>query len=342
MTRLSTGLRPDASPTSELPLRAFDPDRDFPAMVELITAVNQRDHVDYFPTPESLAVEWARSPTFDPVRDHRVVEVDGRFLAAGGVDWRERAGKVIHHIEIWTHPDVRRQGLGRRLLAWSEARARESVTDGSGGPLALPHFLGGGVQQTDVAGVGFATSAGYAPVRYGFVMRRPLDLPIPDAPLPTGLEVRPVRPEHHRAIWEADTEDRPLPEGLAWRNYSPEIDERLRLADNEAFLDHWEAPVRHEADFVHTFGHPDVDTLLWQVAWDGDEVVGSVMNGIYRQENLQVGLDVGWLDHVSVRRAWRGRGLGSALIESLRAAGVAVRALVRSERAAASNQSQRT
>ena len=287
MTRPSAELLTAGASTVDLELRPFDPDRDFPAMVDLITAVNHRDHVDYFPTPESLAVEWARSPTFDPVRDHRVVEVDGRFLAAGGVDWRERAGKVIHHIEIWTHPDVRRQALGRRLLAWSEGRARESFTDGSGGPLALPHFLGGGVQQTDVAGVGFATSAGYAPVRYGFVMRRPLDLPIPDAPLPTGLEVRPVRPEDHRPIWEADT---------------------------EAFLDHWEAPVRHEADFVHTFGHPDVDTSLWQVAWDGDEVAGSVMNGIYRQENAQVGLDVGWLDHVSVRRAWRGRGLGSALI----------------------------
>jgi ribosomal protein S18 acetylase RimI-like enzyme len=304
MTRLSTGLRSDAGQTSELSLRAFDPDRDYPAMVELITAVNHHDHVDWFPTPENLAVDWARVPSFDPARDHGVVEVDGRFIAAAGVDWRERAGKVIHNVEIWTHPDVRRQGLGRRLLAWSEARARESVADGSGGPPHLPHFLGGGVQQTDVAGVGFATSAGYAPVRYGFVMRRPLGLPIPDAPLPAGLEVRPVRPEDHRAIW---------------------------VADNEAFRDHWEAAVRHEEDFVHTFGHPDVDTSLWQVAWDGDEVAGSIMNGIYREENVQVGLDIGWLDHVSVRRPWRERGLASALIVRsltiLRERGMSVAAL---------------
>lgn len=289
---------------TELPLRAFDPERDFPAMVELITAVNHHDHIDYFPTPENLAVEWARVPTFDPVRDHRVIEVDGRFIAAGGVDWRERSGKVVHTIEIWTHPEFRRQGLGRRLLAWSEARVRESVVDGSGGPTELPHFLGGGVQETDPAGAAFATSAGYAPVRYGFVMRRPLDLPIPEVPLPAGLEIRPVRPKDHRAIWAADT---------------------------EAFLDHWEAAVRHEEDFVHTFGHPDVDTSVWQVAWDGDQVAGSVMNGIYREENAQLGLDVGWLDHVSVRRPWRGRGLASALVvrslNILRERGMSVAAL---------------
>ena len=304
MTRSLTGLRSDAGAIRDVPLRAFDPDRDFPAMVDLITATNRHDHVEYFPTAEGLAIDWTQGPNFDPARDHRVVEVDGRFIAAGGVEWRERASKVIHTVEIWTHPDFRRQGLGRRLLTWSEARARESVADGSGGPQGLLHFLGGGVRQTDVAGVAFATSAGYAPVRYGFVMRRPLDLPIPEVPPPPGLEIRPVRPEDHRAIWTADT---------------------------EAFLDHWEAAVRHEADFVQTFGHPDVDTSLWQVAWDGDEVAGSVMSGIYREENAQLGLDVGWLDHVSVRRPWRGRGLGGALIVRslaiLRERGMAMAAL---------------
>jgi len=35
---------------------------------------------------------------------------------------------------------------------------------------------------------------------------------------------------------------------------------------------------------------------------DGDEVAGSIVNTIYPEENAQVGLEVGWLDHVSVRR----------------------------------------
>src|SRR5206468_2944794 len=57
-----------------------------------------------------------------------------------------------------------------------------------------------------------------------------------------------------------------------------------------------------------------VDTSRWQVAWDGSEVAGSVVNGIYPYENAQRGRDIGWLDHVSVRRPWRRRGLSGAPI----------------------------
>ena len=48
--------------------------------------------------------------------------------------------------------------------------------------------------------------------------------------------------------------------------------------------------------------------------WEGDEVVGSVMNAIFAEENARIGLRVGWLEHVSVRAPWRGRGVAKALI----------------------------
>jgi mycothiol synthase len=289
---------------SAVELRPFDPEREYPAAVELISVTSVHDGDDWFPTPASLAVEWAPSPAFDPVRDATVVEVDGRLVALGIVRWRERTGKVVHDIELLVHPEARRQGLGRRLLTRLEDRARDSVADGSGGPRELPHVLGGGLDQANAASVAFAEGLGYLPVRHGFQMRRPLDLPIPDVAMPEGLEVRPVLPEQHRAIW---------------------------AADSEAFRDHWEAGVRQEADFARLFSHPDVDTSLWQVAWAGDEVAGSVMNAIYLEENTKTGLELGWLDHVSVRRPWRGRGLASALIVRslaiLRDRGMAIAAL---------------
>lgn len=301
--RPSTETAPRAEPlgTTE---RAFDPDRDFPGVTTLICDINAHDRFDWFPTPASLAVEWMATPRFDPPRDGRVVEADGRLIAAVTVDWRDRGGKVVHRIDLWVHPDVRRRGHGKRLLAWGEARARASVADGSGGPHELPHVLGGGADIANAASIAFAAAAGYEPIRYSFEMRRPLDVPIPDVPLPAGLEVRPVRPEQHRRIWDADV---------------------------EAFLDHWEPGARTESDFFQHFGNPDLDTSLWQVAWDGDEVAGSVMNGIYADENAKIGLDIGWLDHVSVRRPWRGRGLAGALIvrslAALRARGMVVAAL---------------
>src|SRR6185503_7768105 len=184
-------------------------------------------------------------------------------------------------------PAERRRGIGRRMVAWSEARARASVAAGIGGSLDLPHVLSMGTATHVVPAMAFAERLGYERIRYGFIMRRDLAAPIADAPMPDGLETRPVTPDQHRRIWEAGV---------------------------EAFRDHWEAGVRHEEDFVRTFANPDIDTSMWQVAWAGDEVAGAIENAIYPGENARVGVELGWLDHVSVRRPWRGRGLASALI----------------------------
>ena len=130
-------------------------------------------------------------------------------------------------------------------------------------------------------------SAGYAVVRYGFMMLRDLSDPIPERALPAGLEIRPVVEADHRRIWDADT---------------------------EAFLDLWNHADRTEDDFVSWFAEPDLDTSLWRVAWDGDEVAGAVMTFIWPHENAGLGVARGWLEHISVRRPWRRQGVASALI----------------------------
>jgi ribosomal protein S18 acetylase RimI-like enzyme len=52
------------------------------------------------------------------------------------------------------------------------------------------------------------------------------------------------------------------------------------------------------------------------VAWDGDQVAGSVMTYIWRSENAKLGVRRGWLERIAVRRPWRRRGLARALIAS--------------------------
>lgn len=268
--------------------RPFESDRDYPAMVELIATVNAHDRSqDWYPTEQSLRIDWKPRAAFDPASDAIVVDENGSVVAGGMVEWRVRAGKVIHSCSVWVVPDARRRGLGRRVLGWLETRARAGVEAGTAGAADLPHFLGGWVESSEAAPTAFAEGAGYRPIRYGFQMRRPLDEPIPDVPMPEGLEIRPALPEHYRAIWEADV---------------------------EAFQDHFEPRERDEDDFAHFTSDPDCDPSLWQVAWAGDAVAGSILNGIYKHENEQMGVNLGWLDHVSVRRPWRGRGLAKALI----------------------------
>jgi ribosomal protein S18 acetylase RimI-like enzyme len=90
-------------------------------------------------------------------------------------------------------------------------------------------------------------------------------------------------------------------------------------AEREAFRDHWSSREQTDEDFTFIFGRPELDTDLWVVAWDGDQIAGVVQTWIYPEENATLGVDRGWLEHISVRRAWRRRGVGRAITaEALR------------------------
>jgi len=281
---------PDAPVIAGLQFRAFDPDRDYESLVALIREVNLVDGIDWIPTVENLRAEHEHGGEFDPRRDLLIALVDGTIIGGSETEVRTRELGPHHHVEGWVSPAFRRRGLGRALLHWAEARAREvALVDGRSGERSLNSWP----DEAQTGAVALYESEGYSIVRYGFMMVRDLADPISDVPLPDGLEVRPVEAADHRRIWDADT---------------------------EAFRDHWNAGERTEADFEGWFASPELDTNLWRVAWDGDEVAGSVMSFIYPAENEALGVRRGWLDHVSVRRPWRRRGLASALIaESMRA-----------------------
>lgn len=104
--------------------------------------------------------------------------------------------------------------------------------------------------------------------------------------MPDGLEVRPVLPEHHWAIWEAEV---------------------------EAFMDHWGfSPDEFTYDMF--LAEPNADPTLWRVAWDGDQVAGMVRSYINQQENAEFNRKRGWTEDIGVRRPWRRRGLARALL----------------------------
>jgi mycothiol synthase len=281
---------PDAPPIAGLLFRTFDPDGDYEGLVALIREAHLADVIDWIPTVENLRAEHEHGGEFDPRRDVLVALVDGAIVGATETNVRTRDLGPHHHVEGWVRPAFRRRGLGRALLHWAEARAREvALVDGRTGE----RTLGSWPDEAQAGAVALYESEGYSIARYGFLMVRDLTEPIVDLPLLDGLEMRPVIAADHRRIWDADA---------------------------EAFRDHWNAGERTEADFEGWFASPELDTSLWRVAWDRDEVAGSVMNFIYPAENEALGGRRGWLDHVSVRRPWRRRGLASALIaESMRA-----------------------
>lgn len=278
-----------SAPLAGLMFRSFDPAHDYPAAAELIVEGHRHDGIDWLPTPEVVRHEFEHATNFDPAVDVRVADRNGRIVGLVTAEWRLRAGKVVHHMEVWVRPTDRRHGVGNALVAWAEDHEADRVARGVGGPPDLPHEVGGWGDQEVAGPAQLAARRGYRVVRYGMDMRRLVADPIPAVPLPAGIEVRPVRPEDHRRIWEAD---------------------------GEAFRDHWEAAERTEADFEWWFTRPNIDTTLWQVAWAGDEVAGSVLTSIDAEENAKLGISRAWLDHISVRRPWRRQGLAASLIAS--------------------------
>ncbi len=285
-------------------VRRLDLEQDLPALAELISAVNLHDGVDWLPSVAALDNDYRHPAGLDPARDVVLVEREGRLIGAAQVAWRLRGERVFHHLEPWVLPELRRRGLGRALVGWAEQHVRAQLGAGIGGPSELPHLFAGWADLEVEGTAAFADALGYHVDGYGIVMIRSLADPIEDVPLPAGLTIRPVRAEDHRRIWDADV---------------------------EAFQDHRDPTRRTEADFVSWYAQPDLDTGLWDVAWDGDEVAGSVMTFVFPDENERLGVRRGWLEHVSVRRPWRRRGLAAALMTRamvrLRALGLAEAAL---------------
>lgn len=273
-----------------LHVRPFDIARDLEPLVDLVCAANVADDEEYAPSVEDFRNEIEHRAYFDAGRDMLLAEIEGRLVAATDHSVQLRAGVVQHQLAGWVRPDMRRQGIGRALLHWTERRGREVAAEWAG---PEPHGFATWVGETQPGAIALLESEGYQRVRYGFMMTRALSEPIPDTPLPEGFEVRPVTESDHRRIWDADT---------------------------EAFRDHWDPSERTEEDFISMMSVPGIDTSLWRVAWTGNEVAGSVMNYVFPEENEKLGVQRGWLAHISVRRPYRRRGLAGALIaDSLRA-----------------------
>ncbi|MBF8290249.1 MAG: hypothetical protein HW391_1217 [Chloroflexi bacterium] len=286
--RGSRVLELDGAPSVPgLVFRHFERERDYPAVAAVLSAANLHDGVDWLPTEAALRHDWELTDGADLDEDALVAEIDGAMVGFVDHSWKQRGEHVMHHLNPVVLPSHRHHGIGRVLLAWAEARVARGLAAGTMGNPDIPHVLAAWADLEIPEVAPFAAAGGYTVVGYGILMTRSLADPLPEAPMPAGVEIRPVRAEDHRRIWDADC---------------------------EAFQDHRDPTVRSEADFLRWFSQPDIDTGLWQVAWDGDEVAGSVMNFVFPEENEKLGIRRGWLEHISVRRPWRRRGLAAALI----------------------------
>lgn len=256
---------------------------DWDAIAALLNDARRADGIDEVRTGASLAAEYPESTDFSVTRDVLLAEIDGRLIGFVGGHRVVRDGRLVGQTDGAIHPDFRRMGLGTTMHQATVERLRAEFADD---PRPGPRQLRSWGLEEETGNLALLAEQGYVPVRSGFVMKRSLTGVLPHHPMPEGIELRPVTEDQHRAIFDAN---------------------------EEAFQDHWGHREPTDADFEALFAGPDVDPAIWCVAWAGDEVAGVVMNTIMASENEALGIRRGWLDQVSVRRPWRGRGLGKAL-----------------------------
>lgn len=233
----------------------------------------------------AIRTEWV-SPGFDPARDIRLVFAPD--------------GKMVGYIEVWTtakppvhpwiwgraHPDFGGLGIGTWMLQWAEERACKVLEDIPADLRFAPRI---GIYRPAEKSKKLFDDMGYRQIRSSYRMRIDMDAP-PPAP-----------------VWS---------DGITLRTYNPETDaEAVYRADVESFRDHFgfvEEPFEEGfARFRHfMIEYEGFDPTLWFLAMDGDEIAGISLC----RPNSYDDPDLGFVNVLGVRRAWRKRGIGLALL----------------------------
>jgi mycothiol synthase len=249
---------------------------DAAAVTALKRAVDIARHGESDLTVENVREEWAL-PRLDLQEEAWLVEDEQGLLAGYGFCWVEAPPGEIF-IEQTVHPARRGLGLSELLLDRGQRRALELFR--AAGP-AEDGSLGTWAHEDDEGRRRLYERRGFRHVRTFLRVGRDLRPPVEESVWPAGISVAGFRRGRDEAA--------------------------VHAAGQEAFRDHYRPEELDLAEWLDfRFSRDDLDLALWWVAWDGDEVAGSVV-----AVETSMG---GYIDELFVRRPWRSRGLGRALL----------------------------
>lgn len=177
-------------------------------------------------------------------------------------------------------PSARGRGVGAALVAVLEARAL-ALRDESGKTKRLQGMIPSSC--SDAAAL--FEGQGFAPIRYFKRMTLRLEAEPAAGVLPERFAIVPyVKGRDEQAVYEAYT---------------------------EAFADHWDFAVPSIEKFIERTQLPTFEERWWLIAWDSkeDTVAGFAL--------CRMSEDLLFIEHLGVRRCYRGRGLALALLKNV-------------------------
>jgi mycothiol synthase len=239
---------------------------------------------DEFANTESICSEW-QAPGVDLAEDVRHIFAPN--------------GELIGHIEVWTNssplvhpelwarldPEYEDLGIGTWMIQWAEQRALRAYESVSSGLRFAPRL---GTYRHLTKAEKLFKDVGYQHLRSMYYMLIEMAEPVPEPEFPEGITLRP---------------------------YNPVTDaEAVYIAENDAFRDHFgHVEMSFEEGFKqwkHRREQWGYDPTLYFIAMDGDEIAGTNLCRTHFPSDEDRGL----VGSISVRRPWRKRGLGLALL----------------------------
>jgi mycothiol synthase len=267
-------------------IRPFALEEDYAAMARVMNEVAASVGSTAGWTVESIKNMDAFTAKFDPKRDRIIAEGDGRMIAVGRVEAvKNTAGERVYFHSFNIAPDWRGKGIEREFLLRQQNRLREIAKEHTNDE---PRFFQTySVHQDNAPLIATLEEDGYTPIRHSFEMLRPNLANVPDRKLPEAIEIRPIREEDLRKIYDAN---------------------------QEAFADHWGFVPWEEQAFEAWKNNEEWDRPMSRIAWSGDEVVGMVLIFIPHEHNRKYPKKRAFTEAICVRRPWRNMGVASALI----------------------------
>lgn len=275
---------PNAPALPGLRFRHFENEADFAAMVTVIEGCQEHDQVDPLspeagiPSVQELSESFSQAENINLHKDLLLVELDGQIIGFQWLRWWSQAdGTWIYYHRGRILPQWRGRGMGTATLRWAEGRIRELAQDH---PTRGKAVFRANTTSHEKEYNELLLTEGYSPIHSFIELGFDIAQPLPHVDIPNGFKLKLVKPEHYRAIWEAN---------------------------EEAFADEWGHRDRTELDYVRFLGNPNFDPSLWQIAWHEDEIAGVALCEITER-------GVGEISDLSVRKPFRAQGLARALI----------------------------